>query len=270
MFLTTYHNHSVWSDGTASIRQMALAARAAGAREFGISDHLVAAPRGFFLDARGWSMALTLLDDYAAEALRVKEELSTPAFQVRIGMEVDYFPETWEAVAARLARLPLDYVIGAVHFAADFPVDASAGYWRRLSPGEQGAVWEEYARRVLGCARDFPCQWLAHLDLAKIYGVAPTAYARELLSQVLEHCARRGVCIEVNAAGLDKFCGAFYPEESLLKEAVARGVGILVTADAHAESQVVRHFGELYPMLKTLGVSRIPRFEQRRIHWHPL
>ncbi len=270
MFLTTYHNHSVWSDGTASIRQMALAARAAGAREFGISDHLVAGPRGFFLDARGWSMSLTLLEDYVAEALRVKEELSSPEFQVRLGMEVDYFPETWSAVAKRLARLPLDYVIGAVHFTDDFPIDASADYWRRLSPEAQYRVWEEYAARILGCARDFPCQWLAHLDLAKIYGVPPTAHARELLSQALEHCARRGVCIEINAAGLDKFCGAFYPEESLLREAIERGVGVLITADAHAEAQITRHFDELYPMLKTLGVTRVPSFEQRQIHWHSL
>ena len=41
MYPTTYHNHSTWSDGTASLREMALAAREAGDAEFGISDHLV-------------------------------------------------------------------------------------------------------------------------------------------------------------------------------------------------------------------------------------
>ena len=34
----SYHNHSSWSDGQASMREMAEAARAAGVEEFGIGD----------------------------------------------------------------------------------------------------------------------------------------------------------------------------------------------------------------------------------------
>lgn len=267
--ITTYHNHSSWSDGASSIREMALAAKAAGAAEFGISDHLVSGPRAFFLESRTWSMGgYNLLDSYVTDALAVKAELDSPEFRVRIGLETDYFPETVDAVNRRLAQLPLDYVIGAVHFAGDFPIDASAGYWRRLSPVEQSAVWHEYVRRMSACAEKLQCNWLAHLDLAKIYCVAPPAECLTALKALLKRCGELGLCIEINTAGCDKPCGEQYPSRELLETAVESGVGILVNADAHKPEQIVRHFGQAYALLDDLGVKRQPTFEKRQCFWH--
>ena len=42
--LSSYHNHSCWSDGVASPEVMYRAAKAAGLREFGLSDHWVIPP----------------------------------------------------------------------------------------------------------------------------------------------------------------------------------------------------------------------------------
>ena len=87
------------------------AARAAGVEEFGISDHLVMGPREFYLDARLWSMGVNELSGYMADAQAVKAELDSPGFRVRIGLEVDYFPEsvarrpTPEATARIRSRL---------------------------------------------------------------------------------------------------------------------------------------------------------------------
>jgi len=44
--LASYHNHSTWSDGTASPGDMVRAARAAGCAEFGLSDHYTPLPGG--------------------------------------------------------------------------------------------------------------------------------------------------------------------------------------------------------------------------------
>ena len=247
----SYHNHSSWSDGQASIREMAEAARAAGVEEFGISDHLVLGPREFYLDARLWSMGVNELSGYMADAQAVKAELDSPGFRVRIGLEVDYFPESVDRVNSLLSGMPLDYVIGAVHFAGNFPVDSSAVYWENLSESERDSVWRSYVRLVGECARRLDCSWLAHLDLPKKFGF-----------QAPEDC--------VESMEADKACGEFYPSKRLLMRAVASGVGLLVNADAHEPSQVARHFGEARRMLRELGVTKVAGFESRHCSWHSL
>ncbi|MGN0866332.1 MAG: histidinol-phosphatase [Oligosphaeraceae bacterium] len=266
----SYHNHSSWSDGTASIREMALAAKAAGLSEFGISDHLVVAPRGFYQDSRRWSMGVNLLERYCQEALEVAREVECPTFHMRLGIEADFFPETWEKVSELLSRLPLDYVIGAVHYVDGFPVDASAEYWNRLSPEEQGRIWLRYGELVTQCARLFPCQWLAHLDLPKLFRAFPPPEAVERLADLLQEGGPRGLCIEINTAGGDKPCRQFYPSPELLRVAVQSGVGLLASADGHAVSQVARHFQDIPALFARLGVTRTPRFQKRQLFWHSL
>jgi len=213
-------------------------------------------------------MGYNLLESYVADALAVQAELDSSDFHVRIGVEADYFPETYEGLNRMLAGLPLDYVIGAVHFAGDFPIDASAGYWQRLSPLEQEGVWHEYVRRVSECADKLECNFLAHLDLAKIYRVAPPSECIAKLKELLKHCGEKGLCVEINTAGYDKPCGERYPSAELLESAVEAGVGILVNADAHKPEQIIRHFDQAYAALNELGVRRQPTFEKRQCIWH--
>ena len=51
----SYHNHSNFSDGSSSLEQMCRSAKAAGLREFGMSDHWVIPPDET-IDASSWRM----------------------------------------------------------------------------------------------------------------------------------------------------------------------------------------------------------------------
>ena len=44
--IATYHNHSTWSDGKASVAELIAAARSMGVAALGISDHWVLHPQG--------------------------------------------------------------------------------------------------------------------------------------------------------------------------------------------------------------------------------
>ena len=44
--MNSYHNHCNWSDGSNDMRDMYRAAKEAGFREFGLSDHYVKTPFG--------------------------------------------------------------------------------------------------------------------------------------------------------------------------------------------------------------------------------
>ncbi|MBR6471198.1 MAG: histidinol-phosphatase [Victivallales bacterium] len=269
--LTSYHNHSTWSDGTASIREMALAARDAGITEFGISDHLVLAPNDVVAEnARLWSMEPNRLADYVQEALEVKDELETREFRFRIGVEADYFDETIGDLKAKLVAYPLDYVIGACHYSGDFPIDHSAELWEPLDTQARHQVWEVYLRKLLGLCAAGCFDFVAHLDLPKKFGEFLPAALAPLMEEVLRAVAKTGLSIEINTAGWDKPCQECYPSEALLRRAVELNIPLLVNADAHATSQTRRHFPEAYSILKSLGVKQVCEFIKRQRQMIPV
>src|ERR1041384_2273345 len=96
--LTSYHNHTNWSDGAATLAAQIQAARAAGVDERGISDHYVLHPGDRTVE---WSMELDLLGDYVLELRAAASE--TVGLTLRLGIEADYFPETIHTLRDPLA-----------------------------------------------------------------------------------------------------------------------------------------------------------------------
>ena len=81
--LTSYHNHTTWSDGKATVAASGIRRRPrAGLDELGISDHYVMHPR----QAVDWSMPLDRLDDYVAAMEHARDVAGIP---FRIGIEAD-------------------------------------------------------------------------------------------------------------------------------------------------------------------------------------
>lgn len=258
--LTSYHNHSTWSDGTASIREMALAARDAGVTEFGISDHLVLAPFGKV----SWSMPIDRFGEYVQEAQEVKRELECPSFQFRVGVEADYFAETIGDLKGLLASQPLDYVIGAVHYSGEFPIDESKKLWDALpDAAARHHVWDVYLDKLQGLCGAGCFDFVAHLDLPKKFGEFLPTDLESRMEEILNEIAKTGLAVEINTAGLDKPCQEWYPAVNLLKRAVVLDIPLLVNADAHATAQVVRHFPEARSALRNLSVTKVSEFSNR-------
>src|SRR5262245_60932008 len=140
--LTSYHNHTTWSDGKTSLAAMIHGARAAGLDELGISDHYVVAPSG--LDVK-WTMPLERVGEYVAE---LQEAAGTAGVTLRVGIEADFFPETVGDLRDRLAQFPFDYVIGSVHYVEGFPLDETAALWEALSEEERNEMWRGYWERI--------------------------------------------------------------------------------------------------------------------------
>ena len=257
--MNTLHNHSKWSDGSHTIREMALAAQAAGASEFGISDHLVLMPKEIDVaDDDVWWMPYANLEAYVSEAKSVKEELSDEKFKVYVGLEADYFDETVDLLRETLALYDLDYVIGAVHYAGNFPIDHSAECWRQLSPDQCHEVWRIYLDKLLGATRCGCFDWLAHLDLPKKFGFQMPDDLKPKMREVIEAIADTELAIELNTAGLDKECREIYPAEWILEQAVEQAIPVALTSDAHATDQVVRHFRAGLFFMARCGVDPAP------------
>ncbi len=87
--LASYHNHTTWSDGKASVAQVVEQARLLELAEVGISDHLTLHPSGQSIP---WSMPPDRVDDYVADVRDVAgRSRANGGPEVRLGVEVDWF-----------------------------------------------------------------------------------------------------------------------------------------------------------------------------------
>ena len=252
MITTSLHNHSTWSDGGADVATMALAAKAAGLKTFGISDHWVMLPENRPFDIE-WSIHPERLGCYFQECLEVKKQVETERFTMRIGVEVDFFPENWQENMAHLANYPLDYTIGAIHNLDGFPVDSSPEPWQALGQDGINDVWRKYWLRLKALAETKAFTIIAHFDLPKKFGFRPTVDLDSEITAALQAVRTSGAQLELNTAGWSKPCAEPYPSPSLLKRALALGIPILVTADAHAPKHVNRDFDKAAQLLDSLA-----------------
>ena len=246
------HNHSTWSDGGASAEAMCRAAKAAGIRVFGLSDHYVIHPDAS--EPVSWSIDPAKVKDYCAELDRLKKELNDENFTLYTGFEVDFFFENIDEVLSELEKYPLDYLIGSVHYSGTFPIDFSEVDWKPLTPDQIDEICRIYWEKMLGAAQCSRFTFLGHLDLPKKFGFLPDGekYLPQAM-QVLDAAAASGVGIELNTAGWFKPCCEQYPSLRMLREANRRKVPVIINPDAHCPEHVTRGFSEAGDLLRQAG-----------------
>jgi DNA polymerase (family 10) len=162
------HCHSTWSDGKATVAEMADAARARGWRYIGITDHSQAA---FY--AGGLKPDQVALQHDEIDALNAA---ATDGFRILKGIEADILADgAIDYDAALLDRF--DFVVGSVH--------------SRFSMDERTMT-----DRVLRALDDPHLTILAHPTGRLL--LSRDAYAIDMQA-VLEKASERGVAVEINA-----------------------------------------------------------------------
>jgi histidinol-phosphatase (PHP family) len=263
--LTSYHNHTSWSDGAATVSAMIDGARKAGLDELGISDHYVLTP-----DSRQvpWSIKTDLLAEYVAHICQEGENAGGIA--VRLGLEVDYFPQTIELVQSRLAPYRFDYLIGSVHFVDGFSIDSEAGPWKELAQNGRDNIWRGYFQRLRAAAETGLFDIVGHFDLPKKFGYFPSVDLREDALAALDAISAAGMAIEINTSGWERPVQEAYPSLFYLQEAKRRKIPLIISADAHKPEALVRHFDRARALAAEAGYTELVRFHQRRRFTCPL
>jgi histidinol-phosphatase (PHP family) len=255
----SYHNHTTWSDGKSSIAEMVEAGRKAGLKEIGVSDH--------FALAEGnpnfrWALPTNSLDRYISEVRAAAA--STKGIHVRLGLEVDYFPETVHQVREQLSSFEFDYLIGSVHFVKEFAIDLNSKPWEGISQEERNNVWRSYWRLLGEAAQSGIFDVLGHFDLPKKYKFHPTIDLSAEACEVLDAVAAADMAIEINTSGWDKPVGEAYPSLRYLREANRRKIPLLISADAHSAAEITRHFNRARELAAEAGYTELVRFERRQ------
>lgn len=193
----TFHCHTTYSDGTASVAEMAEAARARGWRYLGVADHSRTASY-----AGGLSTAAVAKQHREIDRWNQANE----GFRIFKGIESDILPDgSLDYDDATLDRF--DYVVGSVH----------SGF---------GMGEAEMTERVARAVRNRHLTILAH-PTGRIL-LTRDAYAINLPA-VIDACAEYGVAIEINADPhrLDL-------DWRHVRYAAERGVLIPINPDAHS------------------------------------
>ena len=210
-----------------------------------------------------WFMPPGQLDEYVAE---VRAAATLVRIPVRLGLEVDFFPDQDQAAAIStvLDRTELDYVIGGVHSLHDFPIDSSPTYWEPLTQDQVNDVYAQYWAHVLQLVESGLFDIVAHLDRPKKYAFYPTIDFSGETTAVLDAVADCGMVLELNAAGWDKTCAEQYPTQAILEGCFARGIPTLISADAHATGEIARHYAKAADMLRAVGYRETVEFKERQ------
>lgn len=195
--LGALHNHTTDSDGAASVRDMALAARARGWSFFGVADHSPTARYANGVDAERLRRQWEQVDEINAEE-------GMP--RVVKGLEADILPDGSLDIPHGCAD-GLEYVVASVHTSF------------KMAP-------EEQTRRLVKAAEHPSSRVLGHPTGRLL--LARPGYEVDL-ERVLVACAENGVAAEINASPyrLDL-------DWRWARRALQLGVRLIVNPDAHS------------------------------------
>jgi histidinol-phosphatase (PHP family) len=212
-------------------------------------------PDGWWPQVR---MDISQLDDYLAMVDRTREAYAG-RLDVRVGMEMDFFPgfEWW--VESLNERCEFHHVLGSVHF---FGTDYKTRYWK----GDLVAFQKQYFTHLAESAETGLFDTLAHPDLVK--NLQPENYEFEVIAEHLGTCLDRiaatGVAMELNTSGRLKLAPEFNPGPGMLTMMRERGIPVVLGSDSHVPRRVGSDFDDALDSLESAGYRKVSHFLARK------
>ena len=208
-------------------------------------------------------------DGYVEEVRALRDEFAG-RIPVRLGLEADYAEGHEAALERWLARADWDVVLGSVHWVAGGWIDDPGTSPARFEREGTEALYDEYYRLLAGAAATGFFDVLTHFDLPKKHGHRPSSPRVGPEERALAAARAAGCAIEISSAGLRKAVGEAYPEQRLISRAVALGIPVTFSSDAHAPAEVGRGYDHTLALARAAGVTEFVTFEQRRPIRRPL
>lgn len=252
-----FHSHTQFCDGHASMELMARAAVCAGMRHYGFSPHSpipVSSP---------CNMLRADVDVYLAEVQRIKAMPELQSCRFYAAMEVDYLGDDWGPVNEYFKSLPLDYIIGSVHFIPsqsgeyvdiDGHFDSFAKRMKAYFRGDIDYVVDTFYRQSRAMVEAGGFDILGHFDKvgqnASYYapGIEDGSHYRQCVESLIGMIIDRRCVIELNTKAREQH-GRFFPGERYLPVLADAGITILVNSDAHQPDRIDASRGEAFNLL---------------------
>jgi histidinol-phosphatase (PHP family) len=259
IYRTDYHMHSTYSDGRSVPEEYIAPAIAAGLSELGFSEHLT-----LFKDPQEWNMDPEKIHSYVSHLQDLRE--NTPGIRIKIGLEVDYFEGKEEEIRSFIEPLPLDYVIGSVHYLGPKTVDLGPEFYEGKNIDR---LFESYFDKVCNAAASGIFDIIGHCDLIRIYGYKPGSDPEHLYRKLARTMKQSNVAFEINTNGRNRPLADFYPDRKYLNIFLQEKVPVCVNSDAHMPSRIAQYFDEAYDLLRYTGYTEMAVFDKRKRNMIP-
>ncbi len=183
---------------------------------------------------------------------------------VRVGIEADFIPGYEDLTKKMLAMYPYDYVIGSVHFIAEWGFDdpIQLKEWKKK---DVNTVYRQYYKLLRKSALSRMFDILGHVDLVKKFDFKPTEDMMEEVEENARIFKKTGVVVEINSSGLRKPVKEIYPSLAHLQMYARHNVPITFGSDAHTPQDVGKDFDKSRELAVLAGYTEYVTFEKRKI-----
>jgi histidinol-phosphatase (PHP family) len=250
--LVDYHMHSILSDGYNTYEEMILVAIEKGLIEIGFTDHVCLKPTD-------WAMQLVDIPVMAEQINDLKKKYGA-IINIRTGLEVDYIPGMEAEIKAIIESVPLDFVIGSVHFIDDWNFDTNKDLYGKWTNDN---LYKQYFKLVQMATASDLFDIIGHIDIIKKFNIYPESNQYMLFDETIQLIKKHNLVVELNTGGLDRPCAEFTPSPEILKICYQHGVQVTLSSDAHRANQIARHYQTAIDLLKLTGYHEIVGFQNR-------
>jgi len=248
-----YHTHSILSDGKDSYEDMIRIAITKGLDEIGFSDHVCLKPVN-------WAVRLSDIPVMSQQILDLKFKYEDQ-IKIKFGIEVDYFPGRENEINELIESIPVDYVIGSIHFIGDWNFDTDQSLYGKWS---NDRLYEKYFHLVQQAAISGLFDIIGHIDIIKKFRIYPETNQDKLFDDTIQIIKAQDLVIELNTGGLDRPCAEYTPGPKLLEMCFKHHVPVTLSSDAHQAVQIARHYEDACRLLSQVGYTEIARFNHRK------
>lgn len=264
----TFHSHTEFCDGRATMEAFAREVVARGFTHYGFSPHCplpIVSP---------CNMRREDVGRYLSEVDRIKGEYGGHC-RFYAAMEVDYLGEEFGPSSREISELPLDYVIGSVHFVANrkgrlVDVDGRFESFRRKMrdyfDDDIRYVCEAFYARSLAMVEAGGFDIIGHFDKigqnASYFqpGIEDEewyqALVSDLVDRIISHNARhpeRPLTVEINTKAYADHSGRLFPHPRHWGRLAEAGVPLIVNSDAHVPALIDASREMAFSMLEQAG-----------------
>lgn len=163
-------------------------------------------------------------------------EAKSAGLPVLLGLEVDFFPDTIDAVLEFIEPYPWDVLLGSIHWIDGWWFDRphSEFEWERLGPRR---VYERYFELMSEMASSGTIDVITHPDRPKYQRKRFLTEQIDLYAGFLESAQRTNAAIEINTGGLRHPVHEIYPSPTFIRMIHEAGLAITFGSDGHAPDQ---------------------------------
>ena len=252
---SNYHTHTFRSHhGKGDVEDCVLRAINVGIKTLGFSEHAPYSYKNAYLS--WWHLQPEEMAPYV-EAVLTAREKHRGEINILLGVEAEYYPETFDALLDTLRKYPLDYLILGQH-ALNNEYDGVGAYAENSSP-------EDLKKYVDACIAGLDYgmfTYLAHPDMFSFTG-DESAYIQEM-GRLCAYCAEKDIPLEINMKGVNG--NRRYPDRRFFTLAKSFGCRFVAGLDAHTPEEIVQP--ETYPryleLLEKCGITVEDHIEPKK------